>query len=169
MEFRRHTGPHIHIIPNTLDFGGIDEVTWTHCLSYHVVIVLAWSYFKAQLFGNVQKLLSDFSHFPQRLVLKKVMYAPFLRKTVFFPLLKYIQESQVITFRDQQLLTGRLSLSHLVFWFVEYAWNWQHWNDGYYFLQTSQLIGGNYHFGQRRIDRELSHSSPQRCQTSQVV
>lgn len=34
MKLTRNTSSHINIVPNTFDFGGINEVTWTNCLTY---------------------------------------------------------------------------------------------------------------------------------------
>lgn len=86
-----------------------------------------------------------------------------------FPLLIYIQQCQVITFRYEKLFTSGITFFLSLRWPIENGWNREHRHDCQHLGSTLVFSCGDQHFRERWFHRKVRHFATSRRQIADVV
>jgi hypothetical protein len=85
------------------------------------------------------------------------------------PLLEYVQQGEVITLIDGELLTRSISLLLPLLGSVEYRRNGKHRDNSEHLGGAFVLNRGNEHFGHRGLHGELGHLTANGSQIADVI
>mmetsp|Transcript_4895 Transcript_4895/g.13354 ORF Transcript_4895/g.13354 Transcript_4895/m.13354 type:complete len:230 (-) Transcript_4895:514-1203(-) len=166
---RRHARPAVHILSDALELGSVLEVGGADGFAHDVPLVPCRGHLDLLLHQDVHELLTDLLGFAQALGVQVVPITPSCAVAIVFPLLVYMEQRQVVTLRDEELLPGGITFLSSIIRPEEHWGDRQHADNGQGLAGASHLRPSQQHLGQGRFQWELHHGSASRSQSTCVV